>query len=353
MLSSRDENERQKRQFEQQRQLESQRSVDRASERAANIGSEIDTYRKKKEVDIEFADKEAVNAGKLELAKFFSSRGINPQLLKEGDEVFETTRSSYLAEKKAATQKAKTGEVQDKFQEEATTATRIPNINRLVSQANEGATRAGIGEQFAQNNPKAIEAGLLGQELLPALSVARGNTMSVGPGEYMRRFTSGSPIIDSYFPPVEGQGMTESKETIFTTLGGQRVPTDKFNTVTTPGSIKPIFSGKIPTGAAPAPQVAPAPKAAMQQQAPQQQPVAPQSFSNADPLQNIPPEIARQLEDPRYSPEAKQRILQGYFNSLIEAARPSAITRLLSPNTEAVWQDKEYLRRKNLLSPNY
>ena len=352
MLSSRDENERQKKQFEQQRQLESQRSVDRASERAANIGSEVDSYRKKKEVDVEFADKEAVNAAKLELARFFSQKGIDPATLKQGDEVFETTRSRYLAEQKAGTQKAKTGQVQDAFQEEATTATRIPNIKRLTSQANEGATRANIGEQFAQNNPKAIEAGLLGQELLPALSVARGNTMSVGPGEYMRRFTSGSPIIDSYFPPVEGQGMTQDERTVMQTIGGMQFPTQQ--KMTTPGSIKPIFSGKIPTGAAPQQQAAPAaPKAAMQQQAPQQHPAGPQAFSDADPLQNIPPEIAKQLEDPRYSPEAKQRILQGYFNSLIEAARPSAITRLLSPNTEAVWQDKEYLRRKNLLSPNY
>jgi len=199
-----------------------------------------------------------------------------------------------LAAQKA--QEAKTGTLKSKIDEEALAATRIPNINRLVSQANEGATRANIGEQFAQNNPKAIEAGLLGHELLPALSVARGNTMSVASGEYMRRFTSGSPIIDSYFPQMEGQGMTQDERTVMQTIGGMQFPTQQ--KMTTPGSIKPIFSGKIPTGAAPQQQAAPSTMPSLQEQ--QQQVVPPRRMpgrsSGGQPMdQGLPPEMLNAL----------------------------------------------------------
>lgn len=350
MLNSRDEDRRQKERFQQQRALESQRSVDNASERAANYGAEADLYQKKKDIDQTYADKDAVNAGKVELAKFLASKGINPELLKAGDEVFEKSRMAYIQEKNAAAQAAKTSGLESEIKGEGLGATRGANLRRLVSQADEGATRADMSKNFVSKNPQAVEAGMLGQELAPALGLARANTMQVGAGDYLKRLTTGNSAFDTFFPGVEGQGMTQQKQTTMQNIGGMPYPTEQMQV--TPGSIKQVYSGKIPQVSAAAP------RATGQMQGPQMPASVPtpsavpaQQQGDND-LRNLPPEIARLISSPQYTPEAKQQIIQGYFNGLVEQAKPSILSRFLSPD-ESTFQMQEYNKRKKMLTPNY
>lgn len=278
----------QERSFGFQREMESQRSVNAASERAANAEAVTKNYRNQKEIDQEFAEKDDVRAGKRAVSEFLLRNNMDPQMGDQIYEVFEAGRNRFLAEQKEATQKAKTGEATEAFKGEKLAATKDFDLSNYVSQAQEGAFRAGASNKFAQSNPQALEAGMFAKEVAPAAALARANTMSVGPGEYLRRLVTGNPIVDSMFPPVEGQGLTQEKQTVMQNIGGMQFPTERL--LTTPGSIKPVFSGKIPTAVTSA---APQPTGPVQQQAP----VAPARrmpgrSSGGQPMdQGLPPEM--------------------------------------------------------------
>ncbi len=247
MLSSRDQDRRQEEEFKQRRALMSQASTDRASERAFDIDAatkgSLAEYKGKKDIDSQYADQEATNAAKRAVAAHYASLGIPADMLKQGDEIFEQARQRYLAESKASIQKAKTSELGDEIKAEGMGKTRGNDLSRLFSESQEGAFRAGESAKFAQNNPKALEAGMLGRELAPAAALARSNTMSVGPGEYLKRLTTGSPVVDSFFPPLEGRGATQSEVTTMQDFGGMKIPSTQ--RITTEGFIKPTFSGKL------------------------------------------------------------------------------------------------------------
>lgn len=240
MLASKDADKRQQKEYDLQKQLESQKSVDRASERAANIGAEVENYKKKKDVDLEYADRESVNAAKMELAKFFSSKGIDPQLLKQGDEVFETTRSRYVAEQKAGKSKATNEDVAAGQNTKIKEATFPTELSRLVSQAGEGAFRAGQSKKFAESNPDLLNARMYAEEALPVANLRQKNTISVSPGEYFKQLMSGSPVVDSMYPPITGTGLMQEKEALYTEFGGKRVPTGDFATKNIPPNISPV-----------------------------------------------------------------------------------------------------------------
>ena len=249
MLNSRDQDRRQEEEFKQRRALMSQASTDRASERAFDIDAatkgSLAEYKGKKDIDSQYADQEATNAAKRAVAAHYASLGIPAEMLKQGDEIFEAARQRYLAESKASTQKAKTEGLGAEIKGEGMAKTRESDLSRLFSESQEGALRADKSKKFVEENPKAVEAGMMGRELAPAAAIARNNTMSVGPGEFLKRLTSGSPMIDSFFGPLEGQGATTTERDQMINFGGQMVPSGQKLKETTQGFIKPIFSGKL------------------------------------------------------------------------------------------------------------
>lgn len=214
--------------------------------------------------------------------------GLPPSEVAQIKAVYEATVEQELALAAQKKQEAQTEKLKSEITQERLGATRALDLEGLVSQAEEGAFRAGASNKFAQSNPQALEAGMYAKEVAPAAALARANTMSIGPGEYLRRLVTGNPIVDSMFPPVEGQGLTQEKQTVMQNVGGIQFPTERL--LTTPGSIKPVFSGKIPTAVTSA---APQPTGPVQQQAP----VAPARrmpgrSSGGQPMdQGLPPEM--------------------------------------------------------------
>lgn len=85
-------------------------------------------------------------------------------------------------------------------------------------------------------------------------------------------------------------------------------------------------------------------------------PFQPQGNSNVvspDDIYNIPPHIAKQLEDPRLTPQAKQQIIMEYYNSMIGALDPTIMDRITPNSSDAVFRSREQQQLRKKLTPNY
>ena len=115
----------------------------------------------------------------------------------------------------------------------------------------------------------------------------------------------------------------------------------------TPDEIKAFKQRKpMPSGAGvPAPKPVTPPVTATQQVS--GVPVTPSS------VYDIPPHIAKQLEDPRHTPQAKQEILMEYYRSLIGQQDPSLLDRLFPSDAKSVFKKQNQNELRRLLTPNY
>jgi len=210
---------------------------------SGNLGKETSALSERdinaRENALAYSNREAIAAGnKASMLYLGDKYGITPKDMEEASILHSAGMNRYLAEAEAASQKAKTEGLGSEIKREGLGQTRSNDLSRLFSESQEGAFRADRSRKFAEENPKALEAGMMGRELAPASALARGNTMSVGPGEYLKRFSSGSPVIDSFFSPAEGRGATQNEVTTVQNFGGMQIPNT--SRVTTPGHIEQL-----------------------------------------------------------------------------------------------------------------
>lgn len=246
---------RQKRE-DKQRGEDKQHEFDKMFTRAAldedtfkdSLGKETEELGKRKrqgkDIDLEYADREAQKAGDAAAIQHLATKyGISPKDAQEAQLVKQEVMKQFLAESAKSQQEAKTGALKSNIEEEGLNKTRNTAIERLLSQSQEGAYRAGQSKKFAEQNPDALQAGMLGQELAPASALARANTISVGQGDYLKRLTTGNSSFDKFFPGQEGRGGITSETTKMVDIGGQQFPIKGQSY--TPGDIKPVYSGKL------------------------------------------------------------------------------------------------------------
>jgi len=341
---------------------------------------------KKEDVGLEKASKDEDSSRAIKQAQatariqYLQSQGIDPSIAQNLEAISDAAEQNTLAQLALKKQEAETGRETSR----QTDVKQRNTFDDVLKKVTTDASMAAGDSEFqknALNDPSfqdARTASFQASYLKPVFDLAKSATVSVSPGESVRRPSMATPVLDRIVPPMTGTGMTQGETTKILNIGGMPFP--QTQRTVTPGSIAfgseefnvnelPGYGVRLPAGAQNAPTPAITPRSAEPVGPPanlftQPRPVVQQTDED---MQSISPEVAKLLSTPGMGIEQKQRIIQELFNKRIEETNPETMTGSLfrgiqnvtgdifAPNANREYQKKnaEYLRRKKLLSPNY
>jgi hypothetical protein len=204
----------------------------------------LKTERGQKELNLEYADKEAKAKAKEAKMLYYASKGINPALIQEGDAFEQQAYNTHLETLKEQQAIAGASGAKARLEKVKTVETAPTELQRIVNDSSRAATVSGIQKKFAQDpqNAKFYSADEQARLMAGPASVSRALTMSVSPGEVTHR---PGLFSDVGIPEMEGVGGRQF-------YGSHTVPgMENFGPVqdqhptTLPGKIGPVMRGSI------------------------------------------------------------------------------------------------------------